>query len=312
MTSTLAISSAVLIALDIIPALLTILVNTVFMATLIKTKSLHVPSNVFLGALCMSDLLVGLVVQPTYIAYQISIVLKHESRSLRVMVRYSVRIISGLSFIFASFVTADRYFAICHPFQYRLQATCKRYLIMAALVCIFYCTISPFMLIRRNYFFEGFLIGLLLLAFFGIIASYTRIYRVASKKRRAVINMGTLSDQHSQRERRYEKKERDKIYIIAVILFFLLFCYTPFAVMSIAAITWRREVCIAKQATIIASLWAGCLVVINSCVNSVIYFVLSTEFKAAAKRIFNGHREIRDVNSSNEMDLQTERSMANA
>ena len=298
-TRNIKISSAVLVTVDIIPAILTILLNIVFMVTLIKTKSLQTPSNVFLGALCATDFLVGVTVQPIFISYQIAVLTNSETHSHRVSVRYSVVGVSGLSFIFASFVTIDRYFAICHPFQYRQKATCKRYIVISVIAGLCYTTIAALMLLQRNYHFEGIVVSYTWLTFIGIIVCYARIYRVAAKKRSAVINMGTINDEETRQARGYEKKERDKTNIIAIILGFILLCYTPFGMMSIAAVIWRNEVCSSREVATITALWVGLFVLINSCINPFIYFVLSGEFVAAAKRIFKGRKEDSEANNNN-------------
>lgn len=309
-TNRIKISSAILIAIDVVPALLTVLLNVIFMVTLIKTRILHTPSNVFLGALCITDFLVGFIAQPIFIAYQFSIVTNSESHTLRVLLRYVVCVVSGLSFIFASFVTVDRYVAICHPFVYQQKATCKRYLAIASFAGICYTAIAAVALFRRNYPFEGLVMCYLILTFVGIIVSYTRIYRIALKKSRTGISMGTLNDEESQEKSNYEKKEKDKTYIIAIILFFLLLCYLPFAAMSIAAIIWRRKICKAREATLIASLWVGCLVLINSCINPIIYFIMCRELRTAARKIFLTRKENAELSrnrNNNECKMDTEK-----
>ena len=298
---------AVLLAIDTIPTLLTIVLNIIFMTTLIKTKSLHIPSNVFLGALCFSDILVGIIVQPIFIAYQIAIVANYEPYLLRVLLRYSVIVVSGLSFIFVSFVTADRYFAICHPFQYKQKASCRLHLAIAFIGGVSYTTIVAVMLIERNYHFEGIVLLYMLLSFVGMIVSYARIHKVAAKKRNAVISVGPITDEEVRKKISYKKKERSKTYIIAIILCFLILCYTPFAAMSIAAIIWRDKVCKSRETTVIASLWVTILTLVNSCINPLIYFVRSKEFRLAARSLFRVGKDDRVVsNNSNGSKSNTE------
>eukprot|EP00795_Rhopilema_esculentum_P006722 gene6722-12284_t len=61
-------SIKIILPIDVAVAVLTGLANCAFLIMLIKTKSLHKPSFVFLGALSTSDVLVGFVVQPLWIA----------------------------------------------------------------------------------------------------------------------------------------------------------------------------------------------------------------------------------------------------
>ena len=307
-TKTIRISCTVLLATDIIPAVLTIVLNAVFITTLTKTRSLHTPSNVFLGAMCFSDILVGILVQPIFIGYQITIIANKESYLLRVSLRYSVIVVSGLSFIFASFVTADRYLAICRPFQYRQKASCKRHLTIAVVAGMCYTTIAAVMLIQRTYHFEGIVMCYLVFSFIGIIVSHVRIYKVVIKKRNVVINLGSITDGESKKEIIHERKERARTHIIGTILCFLILCYIPFAVMSAVAIIWRDQVCRSRETTVIASLWVGAFVLINSCINPILYFVMSNEFRSAARSIFYVCKRGSDVRNNNESKSYTERS----
>lgn len=285
LTKTVAIHSMIIIALDIIPALLTIIGNIIFITTLIKTSSLHVPSNVFLGALCLSDLLVGFIVQPIYLTFNVMLILNKDLYVIRIVSRYAVAVVSGLSFVFASFVTADRYIAICHPFTYARSATCTRFMRTAVIAGFVYAVISAAVLMKRNYYFEAMFMLYAILTLIGIITSYARIYRVILKRKRSVITIGTFSDEESQ-EMENRKREKDKTYMIALILGFLMLCYLPTFLMAIAAIIWKNDLCASHDSTATGSQWVAFFVLINSCINPLIYCVWSTEIRAAAKKIF--------------------------
>ena len=285
LTRTVAIHGAIIIALDIIPALLTITGNIIFITTLIKTRSLHVPSNVFLGALCLSDLLVGFIVQPIYLTFNVMLILNKDLHLIRIVSRYAVTVVSGLSFVFASFVTADRYIAICYPFTYGRNATCTRFMRLSIIAGFVYAVISAAVLIKRNNYFEAMFMLYAILTLVGIIVSYARIYRVILKRKRSVVTIGTLSDEESK-EIENRKREKDKTYMIALILGFLILCYMPTFLMAIAAIIWKYELCTSHDSTATGSLWVAFFVLINSCINPLIYCVRSTEIRTAAKKIF--------------------------
>ena len=275
----------VLITTDIIPALTTILLNVIFIVTLIKTKSLHKPSNVFLGALCVSDILTGTIVQPIFIANNIAITMSNTSNLLQKSSEYSFTIVCGLSFTFLLLVTLDRYFAICHPFQYQRKASCKRHLVITVTVGLCYATISVATLIMRCYHIGRIILSYMLLGFFSILASYFQIYRVAAKKRNAVINLGQIANQEFRKGVSSQKKERNKAYMIGVILGFFVLCFMPYGTLYVILMAWPNQQCKTVEATLIAGLWFQILVLFNSCINPVIYFILSSEFRTAAIHI---------------------------
>lgn len=52
--------------------LMSITGNSLVLAAILRTPTLHSPSIMFLCSLAVSDLLVGLVIQPLYIAYELT------------------------------------------------------------------------------------------------------------------------------------------------------------------------------------------------------------------------------------------------
>ena len=284
----------VLIAIDIIPAFLTIFLNVIFIVILIKTKSLHKPSNILLGALCISDILTGIIVQPIFIARNVAMTMNNTSNLLQKSFEYSYIIVCGLSFTFLFCVTIDRYIAICHPFQYQRKASCKRHLLIAVTAGLSYAVISVAALIMRCYHFGRIILSYMLISLFGIIASYLQIYRVAAKKRNAVINLGQIANQEVRKEVSCQKKERNKTYIIGVILCFCILCYMPYGTLYVIVMALRQQQCNTIRATLIVSRWFQILVLFNSCINPFIYFIMSSEFRTAAKYLiwsykFNEH-----------------------
>ena len=67
-----------LAVIDILPALWTITGNAICIFTFAKTRSLHTPSNVLVGALCATDLYAGLVLQPLILTKWFMIPSQHD------------------------------------------------------------------------------------------------------------------------------------------------------------------------------------------------------------------------------------------
>ena len=93
-------------ALNVPLMLIAIIGNTLVLSSIWKTPSLRSPSTVFLSSLAVSDLLVGLVVQPVYIANELT---NDSLYTLRNTTAFSALRLSALSFVsffqhFATFV----------------------------------------------------------------------------------------------------------------------------------------------------------------------------------------------------------------
>ena len=125
-------------ALDVLPIILTVVGNVVCLLTLLKTTSLHTPANVFIGALCLSDLFVGFVVQPLYISNKNA---QMDYDFSLVPVEFCAYIIgTSCSFVIAMMISVDRYVAICHPFYYTRTANCKTNMVVAGAMTALVCT----------------------------------------------------------------------------------------------------------------------------------------------------------------------------
>ena len=274
-------------ALDVVPAFMTIIGNSVFLLTLIRTRSLHKPSNILLGALCISDLLVGLVSRPLYISLLIKMLLGYEMNAELVLaVHFTFILCCGLSFNLAVYISIDRYVAICHPFFYQQFVTCKKYtasaiaalvvwLILAFTRCVDYTT---------NHEYQSIIfITISVCSTTTILVCYAKIFAVMLKQSASVQNMGTLDGQNVE-EIRNRKKERTKTYMVALVIGFFLLCYTPLAVFLAYLIATGASY--NSDSVFIARMWVDFFILLNSCVNPVIYCVKSTEIRHACKKIF--------------------------
>jgi len=118
-------SANVLIGVNILLMVLIIISNGMFLITLIRKASLHTVSNILLGALSLSDLLIGTILEPFGIFQLVKLSqLQYNAQLFAIKVLLSHSLI-GLSFLYVTLITCDRYLAICHPFKYLRYATNK-------------------------------------------------------------------------------------------------------------------------------------------------------------------------------------------
>ncbi len=280
------------VAVDIIPALLGIVGNLVFITTLIKTRSLHTPSNVLVGAMCICDILVGCLANPIFLTYLIKVQIGEsysEYRNARYMHVHIISMCAGLSFLFALLISVDRYFAICHPFRYERSITCKKYILIsiattAVAVILSIITLHP--RLHRSYMYETMCAIIQLCSFSTVCFCYARIYHVLYKKRNAVIAVGTITGEETQQTTAIQRRQNTrKTNTICIILGNLFICHAPLFSVSLYAILQGSRICDRFEEIFILYMWITLLVFVNSSMNPVIYFLRSKETRKAAWKI---------------------------
>ena len=277
---------------DIIVTILTIFGNSIFLYTLINNKTLHTPSNVLLGALCVSDLLVGVVTQPLYLTF-LSIMRFKEviNKALIAAVTTASLYCGGLSFTYIGLISFDRYLAICKPYRYVTHATCKTHLIAAVtggVVWAFLIILEYFYTL--NSAFQMCLIGYGLLIIISIIFSYVNIYIVILKQKRTIVHLGTISEQPTQgtstsverrRVKENKKQERDKTWTITIMMLLFFICYLPY-LGRIVYYTSRDKQCWDDSKLFLVTIWSNFIILLNSCMNVAVYCVRSKDIRNAA------------------------------
>ncbi len=267
--------------LDVIPILLTIIGNTICLLTLVKTSTLHTPSNVFLGALCISDLFVGFVVHPLFII-NANAMMNNDRRLERAEFCASVMGASCSSFI-AMMISIDRCMAVCYPFAYIRMASCKANVTITALgsvmlCCI--CIIMPFLCLRCV-FLSLALLGML--AYSVIIITYVMIYRVVCKQRKVVVTLGEILGSNRQ-EIFKKRRERSRTFTIAIVLSLFLLFYTPAIVWLFYSYVIKLDL-IVPTSMHISGVWVKYVAMLQSCVNPMVYCLRCADIKTAACRL---------------------------
>ena len=283
-------NATIFLVLDFMLALSTILANGIFMTTLIKRRTLHTPSNMLLGALCSSDLFIGLVVQPLYWVD----IFKDElhfhgtgKNTLERILDVLFDISFGLSFTFVILVSLDRYVAICHPYKYHGKVTCKKHLCISAISGIvitgLFCLDIFFPHQLKS---SKTILGLTsflryihyILPLVLIVFCYVKIYLVILKQRRSHVTINESTDDTHRQELQRKKQEKDKASTIAIILVCFFICYGPNFAVSVFEIDGM------SVAVAIAAVWVNFMLFASSLLNPIVYYLRSTEIREAAKR----------------------------
>lgn len=155
--------------------LISITGNSLVLAAILRTPALHSPSIMFLCSLAVSDLLVGLVVQPLYIAYELTR-FNFLYRPMTIMAVTGV----GVSLCTITVISVDRFLALHYHMRYPSMVTMYRakYTIATLWLLNFLVSFFAFWKISAYYFIIAFTIPIYLLL---STVCYIRIYRIVRR-----------------------------------------------------------------------------------------------------------------------------------
>ena len=269
----------VLLSIQIVLSVSVILLNGLFIVALVKTGSLHTPSNAVLGCLCCCDLLIGTMSILLWIFSIGSIVNSHwDNFKLLVAVFHAYMTCAGLSTIFVILVTFDRYAAICHPYKYLQYVTSKLYTIISV------CTCSAFALaMTLSYILDSINSTLPRDVAYAIIVITTaiiliycnwKILHVIRRHRREIASIG------SQRNGQHVgfQSEKNRYYIILLLIILFFFCRSPRIVWSFYFQNSNSTM------SFILGFVASCIILqLNSLLNPLVYYFRIRLFRNAMK-----------------------------
>ena len=117
-----------LLGLNVFLSITAVLGNTLILVALGQEISLHAPSKLLLRCLSTTDLLVGLLSQPMYAAYEMSLLNGSlETYRLTFVISFIAGyILSGVSLFKSTAISLDRLLALLMGLRYKLVVTLKR------------------------------------------------------------------------------------------------------------------------------------------------------------------------------------------
>ena len=249
--------------------LLSIIGNALVLVAILRTPSIRSPSVIFLCNLAVSDLLVGWVVQPAYIAEKIVRTISALPKAVRAMGIAGC----GVSLWTMTAITVDRFLALHYHLQYpNLMTTSRAIYTIVTIWCII--TLFSFSVLwspRIYYFLGAFCITICLLV---CLVCFIKIYRIVLRhqlqihvQQQAVENSTDTNKQQIRQSIRSAKNVF--IYFLAMIL-----CYSPLLIGVIISgftsvdlkVIWTFPVTVAFM---------------NSFINPFLYCWRMTELRAA-------------------------------
>ena len=124
--------------LNILIAITACLGNFLIIVALPTVTTLHVSSRLLFRCLASTDLCVGLILQPLYISYLISLEYTHHCYYLDIVSKVAAVILCGVSLLTLTAISVDRFLALSLGLRYRHVVTMKR--VRVSLILFWVCS----------------------------------------------------------------------------------------------------------------------------------------------------------------------------
>ena len=255
---------------------ITVILNALLIVAMKKKPRLRAnKSNILLALLASTDLMVGLILQPTFIA-MITTVVQSKSGFCALQtdfIRHCAGCLVSASLTHLALISTERYLAIKQPFIYDTIVTEAHLLSASTLAWL----LSVFLQIsivfgETLYFTMKTTCHIVIVSF--IILCHASVYRETNRHERHVAA-------HQVTKEAREKFEKDKkaLKITSIVLGTLLICYTPLTVSRITLPKYHYEISLNTAYTVFVL--TATVALLNFLLNPVIYSVRLRQFRVA-------------------------------
>ena len=268
--------------------------NAFIIIVIWRREVLHVPSNLLLCCLAISDLVVGLISQPAFVIYKVAEIKGYFNVycAARMFFFCSGRLFSGVSLFTLCAISVDRYLALKLHLRYTAVVTAPRVLTTVISFWLFFATnIGLGFAIRKDSHSNVMRIVLLLIILFVTAVAYINVFQIVRRHRRQIHEQFKLTAHfHGRSAVEVARHKKSAVTMLYVLGAFLL-CYVPF-LGTVIAVTVQGYTLSVK----IAVEYTSTLVFMSSSLNPAIYCWRIREIRRAAEsaiqRIRNAVRTI--------------------
>ena len=268
--------------------------NTVVIYLILTRRILHVSANWFIVSLSSADLLVGLVVIPTYVIHTFWVQLNFHALST------FYNLILYVSVGNLCVMTGDRYLAITRPLKYGSLMTRLKILVMIFTAWIIPTGISLLSFLwrtsgtnRERATVQRVYVGLTVVCFeiipcFMMLLVYSHLYFITRAHTRRIAAQESVKERYSgsgfTNTRRQRNRERSSLKVFASVALLFVFCWL------LSAYRGFCDVFSLCSVTIEVVQVSRILIFSNSAVNVVVYSLLKKDIRAELKRFLRCRR----------------------
>ena len=263
--------------------------NAFVLHVIYRREVLHVPSNILLGCLALSDLVVGLVCQPSFVIHQVTEMLELLSAYCATKLVQSCTgwVTAAVSFLTLCAISVDRYLALKLHLRYVSVVTVQRVLATVLGLWTFCLTgIAIRFLINDDKHWNIIPLVILGISFLVTLSMHTHVFRRVRHHRNQIRDRFELAASFDGQRwidmARHKKSTATILYILGA----FIFCYVPFLGTILAEISggYTLSVKIAYQYT-------TSIVFFSSTLNPILYCWRIREIRRAAMAKVDEFRE---------------------
>ena len=281
------IASVLTVIVNAVFSLITASGNFIILQVIWKAQELHSPSFILLFCLAVSDFLVGLICQPSFVAYQIAELAESFSVycTLRMIQNISSWTTSGVSLLILSAVSIDRFLALTLHLRYNTVITVPRMIQTAVCLWIFAVAVVTLKFWMSKWIIIPALI--LVLAFLVTTLSTLKIFQIVRRHQRQISQQQESVQSNTINLLKCKKSAVTVLYVYGLfVIFYLPFCITMF-VETFTGYTLTVK---------IVYDYVGTVVYINSFLNPVVYCWRIGEVRRAVKNRLRNWKWFWDYN----------------
>ena len=279
-TESVFITNIVTCILNFVFSLITCMGNFFIIFAIRKTQGLHSPSFILLGCLAASDLIVGLICQPFYLAFKIAELVENFSAycPLRMLQSISSWITSGVSLVTLAAVSIDRLLALTLHLRYNTIVSIPR---VFQSIFVFWIICTTVVMLRFWMTSKWLFLPLasFLLVLVVITVSTFKILRIVRRHQRQIKDQNMAVSQLQTNMINVLKCRKTAVTVLYVYGLFIIF-YLPYFVTTLlhASIGYTPTVKIAYD-------YVTTAVYINFFLNPLVYCWRIKEIRRAVKNI---------------------------
>ena len=266
-------------AVNVLLSITATLGNSLILVALHKESSLHPPSKLLYRCLATTDLLVGLVNQPLYAAYWMSVVYEHWSfcRYAKDAIIISSYVLCGVSLMTMTAISVDRLLAMLLGLRYIDIVTLRHTYITLAIVWVVCLIAGLFSHLDHRITFWCSPISISSCLVISV-ASYTKIFRALSHHRAQI--QDHAQQQPGQPNALNIARYRKAVYSALWVQLALVVCYVPQFTMQIVIFLSTKPF---SNFFIFLGM-ANVLLFLNSTLNPFLYCWKISEVRRAVKQ----------------------------
>ena len=202
--------------------LVSILGNTLILAAIIRTPSIRSPSMIMLCSLAATDLLVGLIAQPLFIADEL-IMKNHVLNAVSAMIGFAL---SGFSLTIITAISMDRFIALQYHLRYATLVTNSRVIYSIVAVWLIILIYSGLRL------WDNVLFHLLSAIFTGVYLAistlcYIKIYQIVRRHKLQIRSQEQATKSHIIQNRIEKMRLKQSALNTFVFCISMIACYFP-------------------------------------------------------------------------------------